>query len=96
MSISASVSASSWWSAADGVGVGIGVGIGVGVGVGVGVGTRIEGRCAERGCAACVVVFFDGSKASSGMTSRFTGHIPVFRKADWIVVSFNASIRAVW
>jgi hypothetical protein len=38
-----------------------------GVGVGMGVGMRIDGRCAGRGCAACVVVFFDGSNAEMGM-----------------------------
>jgi hypothetical protein len=82
------------WSgiAADGVGEGIGVGIGVGEGVG----TRIEGRCVGRGCAASVVVFFDGSNAVSGMASRFTGHIPIFRKADWIFVGFNALTHAAW
>jgi hypothetical protein len=57
--------------AADGVGVRIGVGVAdgvsVGVGVGVGVGTRREGRWAGRGYAACVVVFFAGSKAERGM-----------------------------
>lgn len=56
--------------------------VGVGMGVGVGVGTRMDGRVAGRGCAACVVVVFDGSKAEMGMASRFNGHIPVFRKAD--------------
>jgi len=35
----------------------------IGVGVGVGIGLRMDGSCAGRGCAACVVVFFDGSKA---------------------------------
>ena len=53
-----------------------------GVGVWVGVGTRMDGKCAGRGCAACVVVCFDGSKAEKGMASRFNGHIPVFRNAD--------------
>ena len=38
-----------------------------GDGGGVGVGTRIDGRHAGRGCAACIVVFFDGSKAERGM-----------------------------
>ena len=38
-----------------------------GVGVGMGVGMRIDGRCAGKGCAACVVVFFDGSNAEMGM-----------------------------
>jgi hypothetical protein len=42
-------------------------GDGVGLGVWVGVGTRMDGRCAGSGCAACVVVFFDGSKAERGM-----------------------------
>ena len=46
-----------------------------GVGVGVGVGTRMDGKCAGRGCAVCVVVFFDGSKAERGMASQFSGHI---------------------
>lgn len=64
--------------AADGVGEGIGVGIGDGEGVK----TRIEGRFAGRGCAASVVVFFAGSKAVSGIASRFTGHMPVFQNAD--------------
>lgn len=36
----------------------------------------------ERGCAASVVVFFAGSKAVSGIASRFTGHMPVFQNAD--------------
>jgi len=35
----------------------------IGVGVGVGIGLRMDGSCAGRGCAACVVVFFDGLKA---------------------------------
>jgi hypothetical protein len=46
---------------------GVRVGIGVGVGVGVGVGTRMDGRCAGRGCADCMVIFFDGSKADRGI-----------------------------
>lgn len=57
-------------------------GIGVRIGVGIGVGVRMEGRCAGSGCAACMVVFFDGSKAESGIASQFTGHIPVLQKAD--------------
>jgi hypothetical protein len=72
-----SIPASQWsvaGAAADGVGVGIGVWVGVG--------TRMEGRCAGRGCVACVVVFFDGSKADRGMASQFSGHILVFWKAD--------------
>jgi len=44
-----------------------GVGIHDGIGVGMGVGTRMDGRCAGRGCAACIVVFFDGSNAEIGM-----------------------------
>ena len=50
--------------------------------VGVGVGLRMAGRVAGSGWAACVVVLFDGLKAARGMTWRFSGHIPVFRKAD--------------
>ena len=42
---------------ADGVSVGAGVVFGVGLGVCVGVGTRMDGRCARRGCVDCVVVF---------------------------------------
>jgi hypothetical protein len=64
----------SWWSA---VAVVVDV-VGVGVGVWLGVGTRIDGRVAGRGCAACIVVFFDGSKAEGGMAWQFNGHIPVF------------------
>jgi hypothetical protein len=56
--------------------------VGVGVGVWVGVGLRMDGRVAGSGWAACVVVFFDGSKAARGMTWQFRGHIPVFQKAD--------------
>jgi hypothetical protein len=40
-----------------------------GVGVGIGVRMRMDGKCAGRGCEACVVVFFDGSKAERGMAS---------------------------
>jgi hypothetical protein len=57
-------------------------GVGVRVRVGVGVRMRMDGKHAGRGCAACVVVFFDGSKAERGMASRFSSHIPVFQKAD--------------
>ena len=53
-----------------------------GVGVGMGVSTRIDGRCVGRGCMACVVVFFDSSKAERGMALQFSGHIPVFQKAN--------------
>jgi hypothetical protein len=35
----------------------------IGVGVGVGIGLRSDGSCAGKGCAACIIVFFDGSKA---------------------------------
>jgi hypothetical protein len=42
-------------------------GVGVVIGVWVGVGTRMDGRHAGSSCAACVVVFFDGSKAERGM-----------------------------
>jgi hypothetical protein len=52
------------------------------VGAWLGVGMRIDGRVGGRGCVACVVVFFDGSKAEGGMAWRFNGHITVFRKAD--------------
>ena len=37
---------------------------------------------AGRGCAACIAVFFDSSKAEGGMAWPFDGHIPVFQKAD--------------
>jgi hypothetical protein len=36
-------------------------------GEGSGVGTRIDGSWAGKGCAACVVVFFAGSKADVGI-----------------------------
>jgi hypothetical protein len=60
--------------------------------VGVGVSTRIDGRHVGRGCAAYVVVFFDGSKAERRMASWSSGHIPVFQKADWIVAVFSAVV----
>lgn len=68
--------------AADGVGVGAGVGFGVGLGVCVGVSTRMDRRCAGRGCADCVVVFFAGLNAERGMAWRFSGHMPVFQNAE--------------
>jgi hypothetical protein len=52
------------------------------VGAGVGVRTRMDGKCAGRGCVACVVVFFNGSKVERGMASQLSGHIPVSQKAD--------------
>lgn len=39
----------------------------VDVGVWVGVGMRMDGRVSRSGCMACVVVFFNGSKAARGM-----------------------------
>ena len=68
--------------APDGVGVGTGIVFGVRLGVCVGVRTRIDGRCAERGCADYVVIFFAGSNAERGIAWQFSGHIPVFRNAD--------------
>ncbi len=42
-------------------------GIREGLGVWIGVGTRMDRRWVGRGCAACVIVFLDGSKAETGI-----------------------------
>ena len=42
-------------------------GVGEGLGVWIGVGTRMDGRQVGRGCAACVIVFLDSSKAETGI-----------------------------
>lgn len=54
-------------------------------------------RCvssADTGIAACIVVFFAGSNASSEMADGFTGQIPDLANAEIIVDDLNAFCRA--
>lgn len=55
---------------------------------------RMDGMAAATGCAACVVVFNAGAKASLGMMSGLNGSMPVFRNALLIVPGVNAFFLA--
>lgn len=55
-----------------------------------------SGTTAGIGCAAWDVVFRAGANALASITSRFKGHIPVFRKETSIVASENARWLAMW
>lgn len=63
-------------------------------GVGVFVIARNGGSVAGRGCAACVVVFNDGSNTLGSNASRLNGQSPVFRQDARIVSVLKALFRA--
>lgn len=58
--------------------------------------SRRDVRSDATGMAAWVVVFFDGSYASSGIMPGLRGQMPVLANAEMIVDFLNAFCRAVW
>ena len=58
--------------------------------------SRREESTVGTGCAAWIVVFKAGSKATSGMTVGSSGQMPVFRNDARMVVAVSARCRVLW